>query len=75
MTLPAWLSWLIAFVRGVLGIEAEIKQKQEEHTGEVIQQNADLIAQNSRDEAALQAEANGPETKAEKLEALREGAE
>jgi hypothetical protein len=32
----------------------------EEHVGQVIQQNADLIARNARDEAALKADANGP---------------
>jgi hypothetical protein len=75
MAIPAWLSWFIAIIRGVLGIRAEIQQKREEHVGEVIQQNADLIAQNGRDEAALKADANAPATKADKLKALEEGAE
>lgn len=37
-----WLSSLIALIRAFLGIEADIKQKQSEHVGEVIQTNADL---------------------------------
>jgi hypothetical protein len=51
-----WLSWLIDLFRAWRGDPAET----EEHVGQVIQQNADLIARNARDEAALKADANGP---------------
>lgn len=69
------LSWLIDLLRGWLGIRAEIQQKRNEHTGEVMQQNADLKATIARDEAALKADANAPATKADKLKALEEGRE
>jgi hypothetical protein len=75
MLIPAWLSWLIAIIRAWLGIEADIKQKQAEHVGEVIQQNADLNATVAHDEAALKADANAPTSNADKLKALEEGGE
>jgi hypothetical protein len=40
-----WLSWIIALLRGWLGIRAEIQQKRDEHAGVLEQQNADLQAQ------------------------------
>jgi hypothetical protein len=73
--MPSWLSWLIAFVRGVLGIRAEIQQKREVHIGEVIQQNADLRAQNAANEAAFKADVNAPRSKAHKLAVLLRGEE
>lgn len=63
------LSWLISTIRAWLGIEAEIKEKQAEHTGEALQQSRDLTAEIARDEAALKADAAAPATKAEKLKA------
>ena len=75
MTFPAWISALIALFRTWLGIEAEIKQKQQEHVGEVIQQNADLRAGIAADQAALKADANAPRSKADKLAALLRGEE
>lgn len=73
--MPGWLSWLIAFVRGVLGIRAEIDQKRQEQAGEVMQQNADLQAEVAGDESALKADANTPRSKADKLAALLRGEE
>jgi hypothetical protein len=43
--MPSCLSWIISLFRAWLGIRADIQQKQEEHTGEVIQQNWDLSAE------------------------------
>ena len=71
----SWTSSLIALLRAWLGIRAEIQQKQEEHVGEVIQQNADLKAKSDADEAALKADANAPRSKADKLAALLRGEE
>jgi hypothetical protein len=73
--MPGWITTFIAILRAWLGIEADIKEKQQEHTGEVIQQNADLQAQVAREESALKADANAPAMKADKLQALESGAE
>ena len=70
-----WLSWLIALLRAWLGIKAEIQEKQEEHAGELEQQNVDLKAEVAADQAALKADAIAPATKADKLKALEEGQE
>ena len=58
-----FLSGLIALVRAWFSIKADIQQKQQEHVGEVVQQNTDMKAEVARDEAALKADANGPESK------------
>ena len=54
------INWIIALLKGYLGIEADIKQKQAEHVGEVIQQNADLtdaLKEAKNDEKILSAPA------------------
>lgn len=71
--IPLWLSAIWFAVKEWLGFRAKQKQDQAEHTGEVIQQNADLKAQLAADEAALKAEANAPASKEDKLKALEEG--
>jgi hypothetical protein len=73
--MPGWLSAFIAIIRAWLGVRAEIQQKQQEHVGEVIQQNADLQATVAREDAALKADANAPRSKADKLAALLRGEE
>jgi hypothetical protein len=69
------LSWIIAIIRGWLGIRADIQQKEQEHVGEVMQQNADEKARADADESALKADANAPRSKADKLAALLRGEE
>jgi hypothetical protein len=56
VTIPAWLSWLIALLHAWLGIRADIQQKQAEHVGEVVQQNADLTAELKTEKDALDVE-------------------
>ena len=73
--MPSWLTAFIAILRAWLGIKAEIQQKQQQHAGKLEQQNADLKAEAAVDAAALQADANAPATKADKLKALESGAE
>jgi hypothetical protein len=38
------MTWLIALIRAWLGLNAEIKQKQQQEVGIVKQQNSDLTA-------------------------------
>ncbi len=73
--MPGWLSLILSFLRGILGIRADIQQKQQEHVGELIQQNADWKARAEADEAALKGDANAPRSKADKLAALLRGEE
>lgn len=74
--MPGWILCIVAIVRGWFTVKADIQQKQQEHTGEVVQENADLEAEVKADEAALKADADSlDETRAEKIEALREGQE
>jgi hypothetical protein len=73
--IPGWLSWFIAILRASLGIEADIRQRQEEHVGKVIQQNTDLKAEAAHDDVALKADADAPTTKSDKLTALEQGQE
>ncbi len=75
IAVPRCILWIVDILRGYLGAKAEIEQKQEDRQGETLQQNADLRAIVARDEAAMNADANAPASKTEKLNALESGAE
>lgn len=53
--MPSWIGWIIAFVKGLLGVKADIARQTAEETGEMRQALRDEGAANAVENAAVDA--------------------